>query len=147
MKNPFCVTLYTWGSKYWWNDVVIVLLYLTIRNGLKVSKFRKQIFLFSFEPKNERNYFLISALRFWISKMGQIKKIKVPIMLNTPYSRLWNTHRGRLINFWTFFRGLCSLLKRVMHIVFLKISAIWWYAYSRVINVIKSLHFFDSTHF
>ena len=30
---------------------------------LKVCKFRKQIFLFSFEPKNERNYFLISALR------------------------------------------------------------------------------------
>ena len=25
--------------------------------SLKVSKFRKQIFLFSFEPKNERNYF------------------------------------------------------------------------------------------
>ena len=25
--------------------------------NLKVSKFRKQIFLFSFEPKNERNYF------------------------------------------------------------------------------------------
>jgi hypothetical protein len=31
--------------------------------GLKVSKFQKQIFLFSFEPRNERNYFLISALR------------------------------------------------------------------------------------
>ena len=29
---------------------------------MKVSKFRKQIFLFSFEPKSERNYFLISAL-------------------------------------------------------------------------------------
>ena len=30
---------------------------------LKFSKFQKQIFLFSFEPKTERNYFLISALR------------------------------------------------------------------------------------
>ena len=30
---------------------------------LKVSKFQKQILLFSFEPKTERNYFLISALR------------------------------------------------------------------------------------
>ena len=30
---------------------------------LKVSKFQKQIFLFSFEPKTERKYFLISALR------------------------------------------------------------------------------------
>ena len=29
---------------------------------LKVSKFQKQIFLFSFEPKNKRNYFLISTL-------------------------------------------------------------------------------------
>ena len=27
----------------------------------KVSKFQKQIILFSFEPKNERNYFSISA--------------------------------------------------------------------------------------
>ena len=34
---------------------------------LKVSKFQKQIFLFSFEPKTERNYFLNSAL---VSKMG-----------------------------------------------------------------------------
>ena len=41
---------------------------------LKVSKFRKQIFLFSFEPKNERNYYLISALD---CKMGQIKKMNV----------------------------------------------------------------------
>ena len=39
---------------------------------LKVSKFQKQIFLFSFPPKNERNYFLISVLA---SKMGQIKKM------------------------------------------------------------------------
>ena len=40
---------------------------------LKVSKFQKQIFLFSFEPKNKRNYFLNSALA---SKMSQIKKMK-----------------------------------------------------------------------
>ena len=38
---------------------------------LKVCKFQKQILLFSFEPKNKRNYFLISALA---SKTGQIKK-------------------------------------------------------------------------
>ena len=38
---------------------------------LKVSKFQKQIFLFSFEPKNEQNYFLISALA---SKNGSNKK-------------------------------------------------------------------------
>ena len=31
--------------------------------AVKVSKFRKQIFLFSFEPKHERTYFLVSAIR------------------------------------------------------------------------------------
>ena len=40
---------------------------------LKVSKFQKQIFLFSFPPKNQQNYFLISALA---SEMGRIKKIE-----------------------------------------------------------------------
>ena len=44
---------------------------LALLTILKVSKFRKQIFLFSFERKNERNYFLNSALA---SKMSQIKK-------------------------------------------------------------------------
>ena len=39
-----------------------------ITKHLKVSKFQKQIFLFSFEPKNERNYFLNSVL---VSKMSQ----------------------------------------------------------------------------
>ena len=34
------------------------------------------------------------------------------------YSRLRNKHRGTLINFWTFFQGLCSLLERVMHFFF-----------------------------
>ena len=37
----------------------------------RVSKFHKQIFLFSFEPKNEQNHFLISALA---SKNGLIQK-------------------------------------------------------------------------
>ena len=41
-----------------------------------VSKFQKQIFMFSFEPKNERNYFVNSALA---SKTGQIKKMKALI--------------------------------------------------------------------
>ena len=40
---------------------------------LKVSKFQKQIFLFSFEPKSERNCFLISALA---SKKGSNQKNK-----------------------------------------------------------------------
>ena len=38
---------------------------------VKVSKFQKQIFLFSFEPKKEQNYFLISALA---SKNGSIQE-------------------------------------------------------------------------
>ena len=37
---------------------------------LKVSKFQKQIFLFSFPPKIERNNF------FALRKMGKIKKTK-----------------------------------------------------------------------
>ena len=37
---------------------------------LKVSEFKKQIFLSSFEPKDEQNYFLNSALA---SKATQIK--------------------------------------------------------------------------
>ena len=41
-------------------------------NFAKVSKFQKQIFLFSFEPKKQ-NYLLNSALA---SKMSQIKKMK-----------------------------------------------------------------------
>ena len=41
---------------------------------VKVSKLQKQILLFSFPPKNERNYFLISALA---SKMGWIQKNEV----------------------------------------------------------------------
>ena len=39
--------------------------------SLKFSKFQKHIFLFLLEPKNERNYFLISALA---SKNGSNKK-------------------------------------------------------------------------
>ena len=40
---------------------------------IKVSKFQKHLFLLSFEPKNERNYFLNSKLA---CKMGRIKKMK-----------------------------------------------------------------------
>jgi hypothetical protein len=46
---------------------------------LKVSKFQKQILLFSFEPKNEQNYFLIFALA---SKTDHIKKIKALYYIN-----------------------------------------------------------------
>ena len=42
-------------------------------SALKVSKFWKQIFLFSFEPKNERNYFFIFAIALG-SKNGTNQK-------------------------------------------------------------------------
>ena len=38
-----------------------------------------EIFLFSFEPKTQRNYFLISGLA---SKMGRIKKMKTLYYIN-----------------------------------------------------------------
>ena len=34
------------------------------------------------------------------------------------YSRLQKKYRAMLINFWTFFQGLCSLLQRVMNVFF-----------------------------
>ena len=46
---------------------------------LKVSKFQKQIFLFSFEAKNKLNYFLISALA---SKNGLDQKMKALYYIN-----------------------------------------------------------------
>ena len=55
---------------------------------LKVSKFQKQIFLFSFEPKNQRNYFLHSALA---SKKSRIKKMKA----------LYYIIRGRVLMYQT----------------------------------------------
>ena len=46
---------------------------------LKVSKFQKQIFLFSFETKKEQHYFLISALA---SKNGSNQKMKALYYIN-----------------------------------------------------------------
>ena len=44
---------------------------------LKVSKFRKQIFMLSFEPKKDRNYFLISAL---VSKNASNEKNEAALL-------------------------------------------------------------------
>ena len=49
---------------------------------LKVSKFQKQIFFFSFEPKNVQNYYLISALA---SKNGSNKTWRHFIILIRGY--------------------------------------------------------------
>ena len=49
---------------------------------LKVSWFRKQIFLFSFEPKTQRYYFLIYALAS--KKSSNQKNLYYIIMLNSP---------------------------------------------------------------
>ena len=50
-----------------------------IDKSLKVSKFQKHFFLFSFEPKNQRNYFLNSALA---SNKSQTKKMKALYYIN-----------------------------------------------------------------
>ena len=57
-------------------EIACALLELLLFNwsvNLKVSKFQKQIFLFSFEPKKERNYFLISALvsKKWVESKNE----------------------------------------------------------------------------
>ena len=67
---------------------IIFCLFQCSRNiVLKFGKFRKLIFLFSFEPENERNYFLISVLRI---SNGANKKIKASLILNTPYSNVFS---------------------------------------------------------
>ena len=47
---------------------------LILQSLVKISKFQKQIFLFSLEPKTERKG----------SKMGQMKRNYTSIVLNTP---------------------------------------------------------------
>ena len=41
------------------------------------------------------------------------------------YSRLRNKYRVTLINFWTSFQGLCSLLEWIMHILFSKYNILY----------------------
>ena len=53
------------GLENWLTGYYKIWLYV-----LKVSKFHKQIFLFSFAPQNEQNYFSFLPLG---SKMSQIK--------------------------------------------------------------------------
>jgi len=60
---------------------------------LKVSKFQKKIFLFSFEPKNKRNYFLNSALA---SKMSQIKQERKGFRSMIASSQFSNLQLGNL---------------------------------------------------
>ena len=44
--------------------LITMSVFVNLSSGfLKFSKFQKQIFLFPFEPKTERNYFLISVLK------------------------------------------------------------------------------------
>ena len=75
--------LHTWSFKFEFffnKGLVFTYAIFSMRMyRLKVSKFQKQIFLFSFEPKNGRNYFLNSALA---SKMSQIKKMQVLYYIN-----------------------------------------------------------------
>ena len=50
-------------------------------------------------------------LQFLLTKTTEVNKS----LRSNYYSRLRNKHRGTLINFWTFFQGLRSLLESVMH--------------------------------
>ena len=58
--------------------------FLSLATHTMVIWFRKQIFLFTFEPKNERNCFLISALRIWNRSYQKIKvstyNVKYPLI-------------------------------------------------------------------
>ena len=89
---------------------------------------------FFFSPKKFNVY------KVWQIKFQTIQKIyldlekfheTISIIQNVKIKRniviskivqLWlrNKHRATLINFWTFFQGLHSLLERVMHIFFSK---------------------------
>ena len=60
----FCCHLMKFHFLFWQKQMVNN---VSMPSTLKVSKFQMQLFLFSFEPKTERNYFLISAQR-----MGQM---------------------------------------------------------------------------
>ena len=63
---------------------------------LNVSKFQNQIFLFSFEPKNQRNYFLISVLT---SKDGlNQKKMKARYYIDYGAFKKIGTYLCYLIN-------------------------------------------------
>ena len=65
-------------------------------------------------------------MAFSLKVMKQEKILNLNWIISNKYSRLRNKRRGMLINFWTFFQGLHSLLERVMPIFF-KISTILWY--------------------
>ena len=77
-----------------------------------MSRFQKQIFLFLFEPKNEENYFLNSAL---VSKMFQIKQnegtllyqlggIQGIIYYLTHFRSLGQKSKNNLVRFWVHMR-------------------------------------------
>ena len=63
----------------WCNEVKVTQYIYCDSKLLKVSKFQKQIFLFSFKPKNKQNYFLISTLA---SKNGSNKQMKALYYIN-----------------------------------------------------------------
>ena len=54
-------------------NIMPSVLELELAELIKVSKFQKQIFLLSFEPKNEQNYFLICPSTMKAVTTGQGK--------------------------------------------------------------------------
>ena len=74
--NPDCVRITKCNAQmvqlaasFMMEAMVVVLMLMVF--VVKVSKFQKQIFLFSFKPKDEQNYFFIFALA---SKNGSNEK-------------------------------------------------------------------------
>ena len=106
------------------------------------------IFFQNRTPPVKKVHLGLTEIQFWTTKRTQFCKLDVAsckyvelglkrnfalallvVMLTfasifADYSRLRNKHRGTLINFWTFFQGLRSLLERVMHIFF---QNIWYF--------------------
>ena len=81
VKSPintlnYCCMIY---HMYVLFSILDIICHIQVTCFLMVSKLQKQIFLFSFEQKHERNYFFNSALP---SKMSQIKKMKAHYYIN-----------------------------------------------------------------
>ena len=79
----------------------------------------------------------IGMLNFWLGSLVTALMKETCFtsisMIIRHYSRLRNKHRGTLINFGTFFQGLCSLLERAMYIFFQNILClmVWGMPISR----------------
>ena len=79
--------------------------------------------------ENQNSEVLASQQTLWITKectsvcryqvkVSSLNSTQCLSFFTFKYSRLQSKNRGMLINFWTFFQGLRSLLERLTHILF-----------------------------